>query len=83
MQIGHFHNASSFVKSQDLRCQGHWRAGVERQMLEVASEAGKWLLFPPKLSEQFSEVGKDTELVSLLPMLSIPSTMVYSKDVSG
>lgn len=64
MQIRPFHNSSDFVKSQDLKCQGHWRAEAERQRLEVASEAGKWLLSPPKSNEEVVKVGEDTELVS-------------------
>lgn len=60
MQIRPFHNSSGCVKSQDLKCQGHWRAEAERQRLEVASEAGKWLLSPPKFNEEVSKVGEDT-----------------------
>lgn len=62
MQIRPFPNSSDFVKSQDLKCQGHWRAEAERQMLEVASEAGTWLLSPPRSNEEVGKVGEDTEL---------------------
>lgn len=64
MQIRSFHNSPDFVKSQDLKCQGHWRAEAERQMLEVASEAGKWLLSPAKSNEEVGKAGEDSELVS-------------------
>jgi hypothetical protein len=62
MQIRPFHNCSDFVKSQDLKCQGRWRAEAERQMLEAAYEAGKWLLSQPKSNEDAGKGREDTKL---------------------
>lgn len=77
MQIGHFHNSSNFVKSQNLKCQGYWRAGMERQRLK--QENGCFLHQSPM--SNLTKWGRHWSVV--LPLLGIPSTLVHNKDVSG